>query len=66
MDATAEAVDELFRVTYKGITYTFRIAEEVLSASGKLVSGAAHGGAALAVTPSFAYEIMPEIPFASR
>lgn len=48
MDATAEAVDELFRVTYKGITYTFRIAEEVLSASGKLVSGAAHGGAALA------------------
>ncbi len=48
MDTTAEAVDELFRVTYKGITYTFRLAEELLAGSGKLVAGAAHGGAALA------------------
>ncbi len=48
MDTTAEAVDELFRVTYKGITYTFRLAEELLAGGGKLVAGAAHGGAALA------------------
>lgn len=48
MDTTAEAVDELFRVTYKGVTYTFRLAEELLAGSGKLVAGAAHGGAALA------------------
>ncbi|NBK79773.1 PcfB family protein [bacterium D16-76] len=48
MDTTTEAVDELFRVTYKGITYTFRLAEALLTGSGKLAGAAAHGGAALA------------------